>query len=71
MGESDVSIVLLNSVVRRSSSLFDVHLAAFTGNPVNYAIVLLTFSSFSPFSTQVTIAGTRINSLKRSVGHRL
>ena len=34
-GESNVSIVLLNSVLHRSSSLSDVHLAAFTGNPVN------------------------------------
>ena len=38
-GESNVSIVLLNSVLHRSSSLSDVHLAAFTGNPVNYAIL--------------------------------
>ena len=38
-GESDVSIVLLNSVLNRSSSLSDVHLAAFTGNPVNYTIL--------------------------------
>ena len=37
-GESNVSIVLLNSVLRSSSSLSDVHLAASTGNPVNYAI---------------------------------
>ena len=36
--ESNVSIVLLNSVLRSSSSLSDVHLAASTGNPVNYAI---------------------------------
>ena len=35
-GESNVSIVLLNSVLHRSFSLSDVHLAAFTGNPVNY-----------------------------------
>ena len=39
MDESNVSIVLLNSVLRRSSSLFDVYLATFTGNPVNYAIL--------------------------------
>ena len=38
-GKSDVSIVLLNSVLHRSSSLSDVHFAAFTGNPVNYAIL--------------------------------
>ena len=38
-GESNISIVLLNSVLHRSSSLSDVHLAAFTGNPVNYAIL--------------------------------
>ena len=38
-GESDVSIVLLNSVLHRSSSSLKVHLAAFTGNPVNYAIL--------------------------------
>ena len=38
-GESNVSIVLLNSVLHRSSSLSDVHLSAFTGNPVNYAIL--------------------------------
>ena len=39
-GESNVSIVLLDSVLHRSSSLSDVYLAAFTGNPVNYAILL-------------------------------
>ena len=38
-GESNVSIMLFNSVLHRSSSLSDVHLAAFTGNPVNYAIL--------------------------------
>ena len=38
-GESNVSFVLLNSVLHRSSSLSDLHLAAFTGNPVNYAIL--------------------------------
>ena len=37
--ESDVSIVLFNSALRRSSSPSDVHLAAFTENPVNYAIL--------------------------------
>ena len=39
-GGSDASIVLLNSVLHRPSSLSDVHLAAFTGNPVSYAIFL-------------------------------
>ena len=38
-GESNVLIMLFNSVLHRSSSLSDVHLAAFTGNPVNYAIL--------------------------------
>ena len=38
-GESDVSIVLLNSVSHRSSSSFNVQLPTFTGNPVNYAIL--------------------------------
>ena len=38
-GESNASFVLLNSVLHRSSSLSDLHLAAFTGNPVNYAIL--------------------------------
>ena len=38
-GESDVSIVLFNPALHRSSSPSDVHLAAFTGNPVNYAIL--------------------------------
>ena len=38
-GASNASIVLLNSVLHRSSSFSDVHLAAFTGNPVNYAIL--------------------------------
>ena len=38
-GESNVSIVLLNSVLHRFSSLSDVHLATFTWNPVNYAIL--------------------------------
>ena len=37
-GESNVSIVLLYSVLLRSSSLSDVHLAALTGDPENYAI---------------------------------
>ena len=39
MGESNVSIVLLNSVLHRSSSLSDVYLATFEGNPVNHAIL--------------------------------
>ena len=38
-GESNVSIMLFNSVLHRSSSLSDLHLAAFAGNPVNYAIL--------------------------------
>ena len=38
-GESNVSIVLFNSVLHRSSSLSDVHLAAFTENPVHYTIL--------------------------------
>ena len=37
-GGSDASIVLLNSVLHKPSSLSDVHLAAFTENPVSYAI---------------------------------
>ena len=37
--ESNVSIVRLNPVLHGSSSLSNVHLAAFTGNPVNYAIL--------------------------------
>ena len=37
--ESNVSIVCLNPVLHGSSSLSNVHLAAFTGNPVNYAIL--------------------------------
>ena len=40
-GESNVSIVLLNSILHRSSSLSDVYLAVFTGNPVNYAILFV------------------------------
>ena len=39
-GESDASFVHLNSVLHRSSSHSDVHGTAFTGNPVNYAILL-------------------------------
>ena len=38
-GESNVSIVILNSVLHRSSSLSDVYLATFTGNPENYVIL--------------------------------
>ena len=38
-GESNVSIMLLNYVLHVSSSLSDVYLATFTGNPVNYAIL--------------------------------
>ena len=38
-GKSDVSFVHLNSVLHRSSSHSDVHVTAFTGNPVNYAIL--------------------------------
>ena len=41
MGESDVSIVLLNSVLYRSSSLSDVHLAAFTAE-------CITIHNYSP-----------------------
>ena len=37
-GGSDASIMLLNSVLHRPSSLSDVHLAVFTGNLVSYAI---------------------------------
>ena len=37
--ESNVSIVRLNPVLHGSSSLPNVHLAAFTGNLVNYAIL--------------------------------
>ena len=39
-GESDASFVHLNSVLHRSSSHSDVHGTAFTGNPVNYSILL-------------------------------
>ena len=35
-GESNVSIVLPRSFLHRSSSLSNVYLAAFTGNPVDY-----------------------------------
>ena len=38
-GESNVLIVLLNFVLHRSSSLSDVHLSTFTGNPLNYALL--------------------------------
>ena len=38
-GESNVSIVLLNSILHRSSSRSDVCLAAFTANSVNYVIL--------------------------------
>ena len=44
-GESDVSIVLLNSVLQGSSSPSDVHFAAIPGNPVNYAILFSQFDS--------------------------
>ena len=36
--------MLLNSVLHRSSSLSNVHLATFTGNPVNYAILFFNKS---------------------------
>ena len=42
-GELNASIVLLNSVLHRSSSLSDVYLAAFTGNPVNLQTENLAF----------------------------
>ena len=42
-GESNASIVLLNSVLHRSSSLSDVYLATFTGNPVNLQTENLAF----------------------------
>ena len=35
----NVSIVLLNSVLHRSSSLSNVYLATFTGNLANYTIL--------------------------------
>ena len=38
-GESNVSIVLLNSILHRSSSRSDVCLAVFTANSVNYVIL--------------------------------
>ena len=44
-GESDVSIVLLNPALHRSSSPSDVHFAAFTENPVNYAILFIRVDS--------------------------
>ena len=44
---SDVSIVLLNSVLHGSSSLSDVHLAAFIRNPVKYAILFSRVDSVS------------------------
>ena len=44
-GESNVSIVFLNSVLLRSSSLSDVRLAAFTGDPGNYAISFIRVDS--------------------------
>ena len=37
-GESDVSVMLLNSVFHWSSSLSDVNFAAFTGNPLDYVV---------------------------------
>ena len=43
MGESNASILLLNSILHRSSSLSDVYLAAFTGNPVNLQTENLAF----------------------------
>ena len=43
--ELNVSIMLRNSDLHRSSSLSDVHLAAFTGNPVNYIIMLSRIDS--------------------------
>ena len=46
MGGLDVSIVRLNYVLHGSSSVSDVHLAAFTENPVNYAILLSRVDSF-------------------------
>ena len=46
MGGLDVSIVHLSYVLHGSSSVSDVHLVAFTGNPVNYAILLSGVDSF-------------------------
>ena len=46
MGGLNVSIVRLSYVLHGSSSVSDVHLVAFTGNPVNYAILLSGVDSF-------------------------
>ena len=38
-GKSDVSLMFFDSILHRSSNLADVDLSAFTGNPVNQAIL--------------------------------
>ena len=38
-GKSDVSLMFFHSILHRSSSLADVDFTAFTGNPVNHAIL--------------------------------
>ena len=43
--EANVSIMLLNSVLHRSSSLSYVYLATFTGNPVNYTVLFSRVNS--------------------------
>ena len=51
---SSVVGMLLNSVLHRSSSLSNVHLATFTGNPVNYAILFFNKSQQSIMLHKIT-----------------
>ena len=44
-GKSDVSLMFFNSILHRSSSLADVDFTAFTGNPVNHAILFSRLDS--------------------------
>ena len=43
--KSDVSLMLFDSVLHRSSSLADVNLTAFPGNPLNHAILFSLLDS--------------------------
>ena len=51
---SSVVGMLLHSVLHRSSSLSNVHLATFTGNPVNYAILFFNKSQQSIMLHKIT-----------------
>ena len=75
-GKSDVSLMFLDSVLNRSSSLADVDIAAFTGNPVYRAMLLSRLDSvfrsyyMYGFLTKCEVSSRSINSQKKNLANR-